>query len=449
MAPKKKQEEIPPPQPEELLPDGYSIGGEVFWGGCPERLGETSTFMVRPGCTGRLVGVPDMIEFEKEGGEKGYSVEVALITFDGQTEPHKVPLTSLLLQPPARDAIWNVKPLMRSKYVKLLAPVTTLNKSATSTGPRSQRQRSASPSARSPPTQETDEAGNPFINALAVLEGYPHRTDKVEHILKPSLVEFLNNTDFHYSSNSLGNHFEQGWLDWRAIYPWVEGVLKEANIRGDLSPELTMDASVYESLVKRFDKRAGGFINECPKTENILPFGKFVVTRLYLEAQQEIRKRLELEAQMKELVEREGELDGSPRFAALWDTDDELDMRVCLPEDFGEINFRQQFVANGGDTQPCSDVEEGQTMLTQAMVNISWPVFDSQATGEDALLCPPVGEYSVRLHMAARRSKLPCHWACQIVVAGESQVFGGTWHDGDDVSIQIATVVFSEPTADS
>lgn len=450
MAPKKKQEEKPPPQPEELLPDGYSIGCEVFWGGYPEMTGEDAAFIVRPGFKGRLAAVPDMVESEKDGGEKAYSLETVLVAFDNQPEPQKVPLKSLLPRPPARDAMWNVKPSMSAKYVKLWVPATSLNKRATSRGPRSpspsrgSRQRPISPFAR-PPSRVAESSGSPFADALKLLEVWPNRTDKVEQVLKPSLVQFLNDTDFHYSSNCLGNHAQQGWIDWRAIYPWVVGVLNDANLEGDLSPPLTMDDIVYESLVKKFDKRAGQFMNSCPSTENILPFGKFVVARLYIDQQEEVRKRLEAEAQLKELVVREGVQDGSLRFAAVWDTDDDLHLSLRLPEDFGDIKFSQQFVDESTDSQPCSDSREGQTMLTRPVVNISWPVFDPQATGQDAALSPPLGEYTVWLHMAARRSKLPCHWACQAVVAGESQVFAGTWHDGDNESMQVATIIMSDP----
>jgi hypothetical protein len=113
MAPKKKLEEKPAPQPEELLPNGYSLNSNVFWIECPEMLGETEGFMVRPGSIGKLVAVPDMVEVEKEDGEKDYYLEVVEIAFGDALVSHKVPLKSIALTPPPQHAIWNLRPLYR------------------------------------------------------------------------------------------------------------------------------------------------------------------------------------------------------------------------------------------------------------------------------------------------------------------------------------------------
>lgn len=455
MAPKKKKgQEEEPPKPEELLPRGYSIGCTVFWGECPEKLEAEGNTVVRTGCEGRLVAVPDMVEFEKEDGEKGYALEVVEVAFNGQPVPDKVPLKSLLLKAPPRETMWNLAPYLCRKHVRVFLLDAPVSKPKPSRGRRSPsptraaRQRSLSPSSRSPDSpQDKEKSSSPFLDGLLSLEAFPHRTDKVEHLLKPELVTFLNSTDFHYSSNSLGNHAEQGWIDWRAIYPWVEAVLQEANTQGGLSPMLQLNGDIYETLIRKFDKRAGRFISNCPSTENILPFGKFVVARLYLELQEDIRKRLEMEAQMKELVKKESEQDGNPRIAALWDTEDDLDLHVRLPEDFGEINFREQCPDDAGINAESAEVEETQPTTMRPMANICWADFDPQATGPDAKLCPPVGQYNVWLRMSGRRSKRPCHWACQVLVAGEPQVLCGTWHDGDNEFIQIATVIFPDPTS--
>jgi hypothetical protein len=207
-----------------------------------------------------------------------------------------------------------------------------------------------------------------------------------------------------------------------------------------------LDFEAYEKMVLKFDPKGGSFINNCPLTENILPFGKFVVARLYLEAQEEIRKRTEREAALREVVEKEATQDGCLRISSSWDTDDDLDLFVQLPEGFGKIAFREQCV---DDVDMTADVEAepGMAISTQIVENLSWPDFDSQATGSEALLCPPIGEYRVWLQMSSRRAKTPCHWACQVVVAGHAQMFGGTWHDGDSECIELTTAMFSNPSS--
>jgi len=276
------------------------------------------------------------------------------------------------------------------------------------------------------------------------LETYPNRVDKVQHLLEPALVDFLNNTDFHYSSNSIGKG-SLGWIDWKAIYPWILEVLEAANQLAGLSPSLAINEDTYTTVIRRFDKEVGGFINNCPRTENILPFAKFVVALLFLEQQEEIRKKQERQRQMRELLETDGEQDGSPRISAMWDTEDDLELHVCLPDDFGEINCRQQCVDGDADVNVNDKEEKGQTTSICPLDNVCWTVFDPQAVGESAPLCPPIGEYRVWLQMAARRSTAPCFWACQVTVDGQPQAFSGVWSDGDGDTVEITTFAFSEP----
>mmetsp|Transcript_66048 Transcript_66048/g.103112 ORF Transcript_66048/g.103112 Transcript_66048/m.103112 type:complete len:458 (+) Transcript_66048:30-1403(+) len=427
MAPKKKQEEKPPPQPEELLPNGYSLNCNVFWIECPEMLlGESEGFMVRPGSSGKLVAVPDMVEVEKEDGEKEYYLEVVEIAFGDALVSRKVPLKSIALTPPPQHAIWNLRPLLQRTYVKVTEVAPTPSRKV------GLRKRAT------PSLVNNEDSGSPYLEAINKLQGNPRRADRMMHLLEPSLVDFLSSADFEYSSNQLGNHAKQGWITWQAIYPWIVDVLKAANLQGRVFPELSIDHDNYEILIKTFDKEQGSFIGNCPATENILPFGKFVVTLLYLESQEIKWKRAKRESEMKEVLERDSMQDGDPRVSVLWDTEDDLDLHICLPGSFGEINFREQYVSNDAAT-----MDDSPGMLIQPLENVSWPNFDALATGKDAELSPPIGEYRVWLHMSTRRSTMPCYWACQVTVNGQVQSFCGTWQDGDRECIDIATVSFS------
>jgi len=414
---------------------------------------------VRTGMKGQLTGCGDLVEIEKEGGEpgeKGYVLEVVEVTFDGQ-KPQRVALRSLLLRSPPKDAIWNLAPLMQRKSVKVVLPASADSKSTSSKGLRAASpsgRRSDSPSGKrlqeyqegrsASPIQES--SGSPFVDAIRLLAAFPHRADKVEHLLAPPLAEFLNSTDFQYTSTSLGNGNSTGWVDWLAIFPWVLEVLSTANRQAGLSPKLTLSLEMYESLISKFDKKSGRFINNCPDTTAILPFGKFVVARLYLEQQEEVRKRLEMEAQIKELLVNECGQDGNPRISVLWSTDDDLDLRIRLPEDFGDVNFRQQCTDDSFETGDC-EADDGRPAMFRPVETCSWADFDPQAIGHDAALSPPIGGYLVRLHMSGRRSvSTPCHWACQVVLGGgEPLLLGGTWNDGDAEFIEVATIAFPEP----
>jgi len=164
------------------------------------------------------------------------------------------------------------------------------------------------------------------------------------------------------------------------------------------------------------------------------------VTLLYLELQEETRKRVERETLTRDILEREGLKEGNPRVMALWDTEDSLDLHVRLPDTFGELNFRQQYLESEVDVSG-----ESMEALPRPAESICWPAFDPQATGKEAVKSPPVGEYAVWLHMSARKSTGPCTWACQVVVDDCPQIFGGTWKDGDSENIDITTFAFSAP----
>lgn len=434
MAPKKKkQEETPAPEPVELLPDGYSLNCTVFWIECPSQLGDDTGFVVRPGSSGKLTAVPDMVEVEKEDGEKDYYLEVVEVTFDNGSEPQKVPLKSIALMSPPEHEIWNLRPTLQRTYIQVPAIVPAASKKLAlrSASPKGLR---ATPS---PVPMDAEGSGSPFLDAIGKLQSNPRRADKVMHLLEPTLLNFLSSPEFEYSSNSFGNHAKQGWITWQTIYPWILEVLAAANLKGGLLPELSIDEDNYQVIIRQFDKEEGSFIGNCPATENILPFGKFIVTLLYLEAEEEKWKRAKRESEMKEMLASNSVQVGNPRASVLWDTEDVLDLHVCLPGNFGEINFRELC-----DNNDSTMIADSPGMLNRPLENVSWAEFDPQATGNDAALSPPNGEYRVWLHMSARRSTLPCHWACQVTVSGVSQMFCGTWQDGDRECIDIATVSF-------
>lgn len=441
MAPKKKAETPPPAHPTELLPKGYCVGCEVFWIEYSEKLG-TQEAMVWPGSKGILADAPDMVEFENEDGDKGYALEVVEIRFEGHSESQKVSLKSIALTPPPQDAMWNLKPVLGTKRVQVAAQVATLSKSNSRKILRPKAVGSSSPNAdRSLSPEPKVRSMSPFLDAIVMLERSPHRADKAQNLLDPSIVDYLNSEEFQDSSTSLGSA-KHGWVDWRAIFPGIEELLKDVSQQARLSPELSLSVDVFEELIKRFDPATGRFISNCPRTEMILPFAKFVVTLLYLERQEEVWKRQESERQIKEMLQAECVQEGCPRMSALWDTTDNFDLHVRFPGDFGEVMFREQ---DNVDVDIRTDVAR-QATLSRPIAEIWWTDFDPQATGQDAPLCPPVGEYHVWLHMSARQSTSPCHWACQVTSnSGVPELFGGTWHDGDDENINIAKFVFAKP----
>jgi len=433
MAPKKKkgEEEEAVPLPEELLPPGFHVSCEVFWVEYAQDIGgEDASYIVRRGSKGELIAVPDMITFEKEDGGKGYSLETVEVQFSGDMVPRTVVLKALALEPPPVHLMWNTNPGLQRKFVKVsMMAAPTLSKN-------SSRKAIRTPA---PEQSGTQCASSPFVDAILRLEAYPRRIDRVESQIEPALVEFLNSEELHDSVHNFGSHHKGGWIDFQAIYPWVEQLVKSANTQANLSPGLSIDAESYSVQVKKFDGR-GQFMNQCPRSEDILPFGKFVVTILYLESREEIRKRLGREREMRELLEREGDVDGCDTVAsAVWDTEEDLEFWVGNPNS-GVATQNYHFRAVLGkpiqdiDAGLSADPEEGVQTVERPIQTICWPRFDPQATGEGAL--PPLrdGDYYARLQPPidyARQSAAPCHWALRVVAEGQSQITCGTWCVGD------------------
>eukprot|EP00931_Biecheleriopsis_adriatica_P039621 TRINITY_DN22649_c0_g1_i1.p1 TRINITY_DN22649_c0_g1~~TRINITY_DN22649_c0_g1_i1.p1 ORF type:complete len:394 (+),score=67.35 TRINITY_DN22649_c0_g1_i1:86-1267(+) len=311
MGPKKK-EEAPPPEPEELLPKGYSVGCEVYWTACATCLGDHGG-VVKTGWKGMLVAVPGILTHEDEEGEKTYSLEEVEVQWPWPFEASRVPLTSLGLKQPPLAAMWNLKPSFGSKSIEL-TPFASSSLGSTSPSGKTCNGTMADMKAR---------ATGPFMEAIFKLQSYPCRSDKVEDLLEPALVEYLNSEEVAAGSTSFGLHTgHEGYVDWRAIFKWVSEVVTGANLYAKLSPELCLDEETYPSIVRRFDRQGGRFISDCPKSENILPFAKFVVTLLYLELKEADRLRAEREQQLKEVLEAEAPQDGDPRASVLWDTED-------------------------------------------------------------------------------------------------------------------------------
>lgn len=268
-------------------------------------------------------------------------------------------------------------------------------------------------------------------------------------MLDPALVAFLNGTYLQDSALSEGNSsFHQGWSDWRSIFPWVQEVVKAANEHAQLSPELCIDDNAYSSLVRRFDKNFGGFISQCPAVENIRPFARFVVTVLYLESQEKLRQHSERERRLRELLEREAPAQGLPRVTAVSDSEHGLDLLVSLPsgqkESVAGHPCKEDSV--NADDLACSRPPDGLDGEILQMDSILWPDFDPQATGPDAVLCPPPGEYKVSLGIPPAVSAAPFHWACQVVAAdGQSQQFSATQHPDHGDKIEVFAFVFAPP----
>jgi len=98
MPPKKKVEEEVP-VPEEKLPAGYSVGCQVYWTEA-SRVFEDNGEILKPGTSGTLTAVPELVESEREDGGKDYRVEVVEVRFeDSNSERRRVPLAALSLEP--------------------------------------------------------------------------------------------------------------------------------------------------------------------------------------------------------------------------------------------------------------------------------------------------------------------------------------------------------------
>eukprot|EP00931_Biecheleriopsis_adriatica_P039622 TRINITY_DN22649_c0_g1_i2.p1 TRINITY_DN22649_c0_g1~~TRINITY_DN22649_c0_g1_i2.p1 ORF type:complete len:436 (+),score=74.29 TRINITY_DN22649_c0_g1_i2:86-1393(+) len=434
MGPKKK-EEAPPPEPEELLPKGYSVGCEVYWTACATCLGDHGG-VVKTGWKGMLVAVPGILTHEDEEGEKTYSLEEVEVQWPWPFEASRVPLTSLGLKQPPLAAMWNLKPSFGSKSIEL-TPFASSSLGSTSPSGKTCNGTMADMKAR---------ATGPFMEAIFKLQSYPCRSDKVEDLLEPALVEYLNSEEVAAGSTSFGLHTgHEGYVDWRAIFKWVSEVVTGANLYAKLSPELCLDEETYPSIVRRFDRQGGRFISDCPKSENILPFAKFVVTLLYLELKEADRLRAEREQQLKEVLEAEAPQDGDPRASVLWDTEDDLDLHIQLPDTHGEFNVRHHLTRDGADAAAEQKDGAEQAYIRRPVESAWFPLYVPTATGKDAVLCPPLGDYKVWLQMSSRRSKDPCHWACQVVTGGKPEILCGTWNDGDADIIEISSFTFSEP----
>eukprot|EP00928_Gymnodinium_smaydae_P078592 TRINITY_DN62714_c0_g1_i1.p1 TRINITY_DN62714_c0_g1~~TRINITY_DN62714_c0_g1_i1.p1 ORF type:complete len:349 (+),score=87.37 TRINITY_DN62714_c0_g1_i1:124-1170(+) len=100
MPPKKKGDEETPP-PEECLPEGYSIGCEVYLV-CPALTTEAGETL-KTGCKGRLTEAKSVAEVEKEDGGKGFAVDVVVVEFNGAAL--ELPIASISLEPPPLEIL--------------------------------------------------------------------------------------------------------------------------------------------------------------------------------------------------------------------------------------------------------------------------------------------------------------------------------------------------------
>lgn len=96
MAPKKQVvEEV---NPEDLLPEGWSVGCEVYWAGKECTVGDEGQFELRPGQTGVMQAIGDLSEDQQQID----NVEVA---FERMSSPAKVPFASLALGVPPLEML--------------------------------------------------------------------------------------------------------------------------------------------------------------------------------------------------------------------------------------------------------------------------------------------------------------------------------------------------------
>lgn len=98
MSTKKKKDEVEAPPPESCLPPGYTISCDVYWVGDSYTIEDSGEFL-KLSTKGNLVAVPELGEFDREDGTKGFFVEFVQVEFEGIAEPQKVPIKSVSLEP--------------------------------------------------------------------------------------------------------------------------------------------------------------------------------------------------------------------------------------------------------------------------------------------------------------------------------------------------------------
>jgi len=106
----------------------------------------------------------------------------------------------------------------------------------------------------------------------------------------------------------------------------------------------------------------------------------------------------ELLHELQKALKRVGAKDGEIAVTLMWDTKDDLDLHVQLPEPYGEISAENPEVAGGRldiDGNHCLEMNTGMKPIE----NIYWPKVDSTSNYH-----PPIGEYSVYVKAYSKHS---------------------------------------------
>mmetsp|Transcript_69491 Transcript_69491/g.196206 ORF Transcript_69491/g.196206 Transcript_69491/m.196206 type:complete len:383 (-) Transcript_69491:174-1322(-) len=126
---------------------------------------------------------------------------------------------------------------------------------------------------------------------------------------------------------------------------------------------------------------------------------------------------IELSAEIKKLLKRLGAKTGEIAITLMWDTIDDLDLHLKLPDGHGEISAENKEVCGGK-----LDVDGNHTLEMANMKpleNISWPEYDPREQNH-----PPIGEYAIYAKVCARLQHLrDPNITVALTVSGQQELF--------------------------
>jgi len=144
-------------------------------------------------------------------------------------------------------------------------------------------------------------------------------------------------------------------------------------------------------------------------------------------AKRRSRSEQELSAEIKKLLQRLGAKTGELVVTLMWDTTDDLDLHLKLPNGLGEISAECTSVAGGTldiDGNVC--LERG-TM--KPIENIYWPYCTEKS--KDINDHPPLGEYTISVKCFERNQRVRnANLTVVLSISGKEEIFHQTMVEG-------------------
>jgi len=287
--------------------------------------------------------------------------------------------------------------------------------------------------AADPRTFDTPAAGkgNPVANAILQLEQNPRRPQRAMPCLKLALADWLATKDFESACVQKAQEAKAhmtGKLRYKDLYPIVVDLLGAANMDAALLPELTLDMPTYEKMVQKFTGAQADACNvRINHEDDFVHLPRFVVAMLHLDQvnspDEDPFQFIDVEREMQRRLDMHGGKAGDPQISLMWDTEDDFDLCVSLPDDLGVICATDRDL-EGGVLDVDTNADATEATATDAVKNIFFPEYNANDPGQ---LLAPDGEYEVKLKMNSRRSTAPCHWRVRVRTAGKARFFSGTF----------------------